>query len=75
MSPTLDECMRTNTSYKVNAGKRVGNYNLAKCRSVTDASDKILAEALGLAQAWEDIELMYAQVVKTHFADDADSED
>jgi hypothetical protein len=63
----LDKCMYANRSFKSNAGKRVGNYNLAKCRVVTDRTDAIFAEALGLSEVWEDIELMYAQVVKTGF--------
>jgi hypothetical protein len=63
----LEQCMRTNRSFKLNAGKRVGNYNLARCRVVTDQTDAIFAEALGLSEVWEDIELMYAQVVKTGF--------
>ena len=63
----LDKCMRANRSSKLNAGKRVGNYNLARCRVVTDQTDAIFAEALGLSGVWEDIQLMYAQVVKTGF--------
>jgi hypothetical protein len=63
----LDNCMRANRSFKRNAGKRVGNYNLARCRVVTDQTDAIFAEVLGLSEVWEDIELMYAQVVKTGF--------
>ena len=67
--------MRENVSFKVNAGKRVGNYNLAKCRDVTDASDAVFAEILGLSDVMGDIELMYSQVVKTDFslADDAEN--
>jgi hypothetical protein len=73
----LDTCMKQNVSFKLNAGKRVGNYNLAKCRAVTDKSDAIFAEHLGLTEAWSDIELLYAQVVKTDFSagDDAGGED
>lgn len=61
--------------YKLNAGKRVGNYNLAKCRSVTDKSDAILATALGIEDAWDDVELLYVQIVKTDFETDADDEE
>ncbi|MDR3299049.1 MAG: Eco57I restriction-modification methylase domain-containing protein [Candidatus Accumulibacter sp.] len=61
--------------YKLNAGKRVGNYNLAKCRSVTDKSDALFAEAFGFAPVWDDFELFYTQTVKTDFGDDeADDE-
>ncbi len=45
-------------------GKRLGSYNLSKCRDVTDQSDLIFAEAFGLLDVWEDIELMYVQAVK-----------
>lgn len=70
LSDEIDGCMRANTSYKLNAGKRVGNYNLAKCRSTTDVTDAIFAAALGLDKVWDDIELLYSQVVKTDFDDE-----
>lgn len=68
--PRLEAAMEANVQFKLNAGRRVGNYNLAKCRDVTDESDLILAQALGFAEAWDDIELYYAQTVKTDFSDD-----
>jgi hypothetical protein len=61
--------MRGAIQYKVNAGRRVGNYNLAKCRHVTDKSDSIIAKALGLSSVLDDVELYYAQTVKTDFSD------
>jgi hypothetical protein len=63
----LEELMIENTSFKLNAGKKVGNYNLAKCRAMTDVSDKIFAQHLGLGESWHDVELMYAQLVRTNF--------
>lgn len=75
LSEQLEACMHENVSFKLNAGKRVGNYNLAKCRSVTDSSDAILAEVLGLSSVMPDIELMYAQVVKTDFSADDGAEE
>jgi hypothetical protein len=75
LSERLDGCMRDNVSYKLNAGKRVGNYNLARCRSVTDRSDAILADVMGLAHVLDDIELMYAQVVRTDFGLDDEVEE
>ena len=68
--PELEHAMEVAVQFKLNAGRRVGNFNLAKCRSVTDQSDLIFADALGLAKVWEDIELYYAQTMKTHFSDD-----
>ena len=63
----LERAMKEATSFKINAGRKVGNYNLAKCRHVTNRSDRIFAEYLGLYTMWQDIELLYAQIVKTNF--------
>lgn len=65
--PRLELAMIEATQFKLNAGKRVGNFNLARCRAITDVSDRIFARALGIEDAWEDIELYYAQNVKTMF--------
>ena len=65
--PYLKEAMAENVTYKQNAGKQIGNYNLALCRDVTDRSDKILLDALGLPDLWDDIELDYSLVVRTEF--------
>jgi hypothetical protein len=77
LAKQLKEAMAENVSFKLNAGKRVGNYNLARCRHVTDKSDAIFAEALGLEGVWEEIELLYGQIVKTDFsnAEEADDDD
>ena len=65
----LERAMEDAVQFKLNAGRRVGNYNLAKCRNVTDQSDFMLAEALGFAEVWEDIELYYTQTMKTDFSE------
>jgi len=70
MKATVEEAVQ----YKLNAGKRVGNYNLAKCREITDRSDAILASAFGLDLVWDDIELLYTQIVKTNFESEDDDE-
>lgn len=70
----LEELMVQNTSFKLNAGKKVGNYNLAKCRRITDKSDAIFAEHLGLTEVMPDIELIYSQIVKTDFSEAEESE-
>ena len=67
--PKLEETMASVMQFKLNAGRRVGNYNLARCRDVTDQSDTILAQAIGISEVWEDVELYYAQAVKTDFSD------
>jgi hypothetical protein len=68
----LEDAMKAATSFKLNAGKRVGNYNVARCRGVTDIIDRSVAEAVGFGDVMEDIELLYTQVVRTDFGDDDD---
>ena len=70
MKTTVEEAVQ----YKLNAGKRVGNYNLAKCRDITDRTDAILASAFGLNPVWDDVELLYTQIVKTNFESEDDDE-
>jgi len=70
MSEELENEMNKNVQFKLNAGKNVGNYNLAKCRNVTDKSDLIFAKYLGFEDIWEDIELYYNQIVRTNFSDE-----
>ncbi len=67
ISAELREAVENAVQYKLNAGKRVGNYNLARCRHVSDKSDLLLAQAFGFDGAWDDIQLLYAQTVKTDF--------
>ena len=74
LTPSLKTAVEDAVQYKLNAGKRVGNYNLAKCRPVTDHADRIYAQAFGLMPVWHDIELLYAQTVKTNFEDDTDDD-
>lgn len=64
----LDHAMKRAISFKRNAGKRVGTYNLARCRSITDQGDQVFAELLDLKDVWEDVEQLCAQVVKTDFS-------
>ena len=67
LAVALEKAMGESVSFKLNAGKRVGNYNLAKCRQATDTSDLLFAPLLGLNDIWDDIELFYAKAVKTDF--------
>jgi hypothetical protein len=73
LSERLNMLMVENTVFKLNAGKRIGNFNLARCRELTDQSDFIWAKYLGLSQFLNEIELVYSQIVKTNF-DDADTD-
>lgn len=67
---TLAKHLPEVASFKANAGKRVGNYNIARCRAITDAADAVLMESLGLEQAGEVIEVMYSQIVRTDFEEE-----
>ena len=69
LAAELEMAMQANVSFKRNAGKLVGNYNLARCRSVTDKSDAIFAEHLELTAIWSDIQELYNQIVRTSFED------
>lgn len=75
LTPALKAAVVDAVQYKLNAGKRVGNYNLAKCRPVTDQADRIYAQAFGIEHVRDDIELLYAQTVKTEFEDGTDDEE
>lgn len=70
----LDAAMNEAVSFKLNAGKRVGNYNLARCRHITDRSDLLFGEAFGWMEVWPEVQLLYAQAVKTSYAE-LDEED
>ena len=59
----LERALKKSVSYMVMHGKRLGNYNLLKCRDITDKSDAIYASAFGLESVWDDIELAYSQLV------------
>jgi hypothetical protein len=72
----LIRAMHSNIAFKLNAGKRVGSFNLMRCRHITDLSDQIFAEALGFdAEDMHEVELMYAQVVRTRLEAGEDEEE
>jgi hypothetical protein len=75
LSVELHAAMQANVVYKLNAGKRVGNFNLARCRDVTDRADEIWSRALALEDVSDEIELCYAKIVKTNFDDDEVDQD
>ena len=70
MPPELKCAMDANLVFKRNAGKNIGNYNLAKCRHVTDKADKIWLQAARLDHLWEDVELERSLIVRTTFDDE-----
>jgi hypothetical protein len=63
----LEDAMQSAVSFKLNAGKKVGNYNLALCRAVTDRADEVLYRVMGLEEVRDDVELLYSQMVRTAF--------
>jgi hypothetical protein len=74
MVPVLEQAMLKNTQFKLNAGKKVGNYNLAKCRDITDQSDLVFARAFGFLDAWDDVELYCSQAVRTDFGGESEDD-
>ena len=72
LATRLEQAMEKATTFKLNAGKKVGNYNLARCRGVTDLSDHIFAKHLGCLDLWEEVELFYGNLVRTDFDDKED---
>ena len=61
----LTQFLPKTVQYKLNAGRNIGNYNLSKCRQITDQSDILFAEYLGITDVLEDIELYYSQTIKS----------
>ena len=68
--PKLTTAMSENVVFKLNAGKNIGNYNLTRCRHITNEADKIWLKALGLNDLWDDIELEHLLVVRTAYEDE-----
>ena len=66
--PRLEKAMSKAVQFKRNAGKNVGNYNLALCRHVTDVTDQLFLDAANATELWDELELYYTQVVRTDFS-------
>ena len=66
--PRLERAMSKAVQFKRNAGKNVGNYNLALCRDVTDVTDRLFLDAVNATDLWDELELYYAQCVRTDFS-------
>lgn len=64
-APALQEAMAANVDFKLNAGKQIGNYNLRRCRHITDEIDHVLLEALDLGPLRDEIELEHSLFVRT----------
>jgi len=46
------------------AGKEMGNYDMSRCRHITDQADQLILEHLGLGEYWPDILLADAWLAK-----------
>lgn len=46
------------------AGKEMGNYDMSRCRRITDQADRLVLEHLGLGEYWSDILLADAWLAK-----------
>ena len=66
--PRLEKAMSKAVQFKSNAGKKVGNYNLAFCRDITDVTDRLFLDAANVADLWDELELYYTQFVRTDFS-------
>ena len=61
--------MRAAASFKRNAGKRVGNWNLMRCRAETDPIDARLLTDYGTAPHADALELHHSLLVRTDAGD------
>jgi hypothetical protein len=46
------------------AGKEMGNYDMLRCRHITDESDQLILDALGLADYWPAVLLADDRLLK-----------
>lgn len=46
------------------AGKEMGNYDMSRCRKITDEADRLILRSLGLEKHWKDILLADALLSK-----------
>ena len=53
--------------FKLNADKNIEDYNLAKCRHITDDVDKTWLKFFGLSSPWEEAELGHTLAVRTAY--------
>jgi len=56
------------TKYK---GMFVGNYDMIKCREITDKADQLVLEQIGLGEFWQTVLLADCMMSKSTDASDA----
>jgi len=64
LSEEIQGCLSENVIYTKYAGKWMGNYDIKYVRHLTDEVDKLILEAFGLQDYWEDLELAYSHFMK-----------
>ena len=65
LSAKLRQELPNHTVYKLNAGKKIGNYDLSACRHITDEADCLLAEFWNQTDALDALNLLYYQTIRT----------
>lgn len=60
----LENKLEASIRFATMHGKSVGNFDLLRCREITDASDKIFARAYGFDSVWREIETLYSHLIK-----------
>ena len=62
----LHKKMKENIVYKMNAGKKIGNYNISSCRDITDEVDRLIIKGFKLPDMFfEDISKFCNEMIKT----------
>jgi hypothetical protein len=74
-TPDFLEALEENVQFKLNAGKRVGTYNLNGARTITDAVDEELAKLLGTTEdvLWS-LNHAFHQAVRTEIGSNSASD-
>ena len=68
----MKEALDNSITYMTMHGKSLGNFNLTKCRHITDKSDDIFARAFGFNKVWDDVELLFSQMVRSENSSEGD---
>ena len=64
LSRQIQDLLDANVIYTRYAGKWMGNYDVKCVRELTDVSDRLVLESLGLGDYWDDLELEYVRFLK-----------
>lgn len=66
MGKDVQEEMEKHIVYKINAGKKIGNYNLRFCRKITDQIDELIFEGMNIPSGYlSDIREFCNLMIKT----------